>query len=80
MREELGADYGSVSKKVTDLETAARCVISQDELIFPGDEYDAIRDYLEQHHRTTSTEYPSSIQIKLKSLSLAAVAVSGSEK
>ena len=71
MREELKADYGSTFlKNVSDLETAAKTVISQGELLSPGDEYDAIRQYLEQSHTITNTSFPASVRTKLTRLSM----------
>ena len=43
MREELGADFSPSTQSVTDLEAAAKVVITVGELINPGGEYAAIR-------------------------------------
>ena len=43
MREELGADFSPSTQSVSDLEAAARVVITVGELINPGGEYAAIR-------------------------------------
>ena len=45
MREELGADFSPNTQSVSDLQAAARVVISMGELINPGGEYIAIRCY-----------------------------------
>ena len=43
MREELGADFSPSTQSVSDLEAAAKVVITVGELINPGGEYAAIR-------------------------------------
>ena len=45
MREELGADFSPNTQSVSDLQAAARVVITMGELINPGGEYMAIRCY-----------------------------------
>ena len=46
MIEELGADYHPSTMQVTDLQSAAKLVLTVGELIRPGNEYIAIREYL----------------------------------
>ena len=43
MREELGADFSPMTASVSDLEAAAKVVITQGELINPGGQYREIR-------------------------------------
>ena len=45
MREELGADFSPNTQSVSNLEAAARVVITVGELINPGGEYMEIRCY-----------------------------------
>ena len=65
----MGARYGTTVNNVDNLESAAKLVISQGELINPGQEYDEIKDFLLGHHKANNTSFPLAIGTKLDKLS-----------